>query len=560
MNKKNLPLSPQAHSILTHSLAPTLLLNHQLDILSFNAAAEKSLGYQEREVLGRPLFDLLHEAEKLNRNITREEFLQKSMILFKEKNHNRAPAQVVIHALPGEEEELYIAHFRRVRSVSEADQKLHDTNILLDTITRIESQFILSKDPSNLSEIFSDLSEALRTVTSSCYSILIQLTDKKPEQIATTPSDWKQEVKALFQKGEVSDPLLKQLSPYIEKVIQEPHPLFLDDLDSLYGMAVPLLQNDELIGISLLLSETTPFEEETLHFIFPILQVAIIIIEGSALEEERRRSRRLLRAHDEKLTELVKTLAERNRELKSARDEALEASRAKSHFLANMSHEIRTPLNGIMGMTELLMNTPLDDQQQNYATKVYQSAEHLLTVINDILDLSKVEAGKVELETIPFNIKTLANDTLTTVETKALNKSLKINVEWGELPSNTFIGDPTRLKQVLINLMANAIKFTEEGTITLKIEFTENKELGKIVRFSVVDTGIGIKKEKLEDVFKAFDQADTSTTRKFGGTGLGLTISKQLVELMGGEMNVKSEEGVGTTFNVDLPLKTVRKS
>ena len=240
-----------------------------------------------------------------------------------------------------------------------------------------------------------------------------------------------------------------------------------------------------------------------------------------------------------------------NRELAIAKDRAEQSEKFKQQFLANMSHEIRTPMNVVLGMTELVLDTPLNPKQKNYLTGIRRASSNLLHIINDILDLSKVEAGKLELEKIDFSIKEVISQVHELLNQKAIEKGLDLKMVMDADVPEVVIGDPNRLNQVILNLAGNAIKFTEKGSVTIQVSKGAEQD---IIRFSILDTGIGIPKEKQAQIFESFTQAHSSDSRRYGGTGLGLTISRQFIELMGGTLSVQSIEGSGSTFSFAIPL------
>ena len=304
-------------------------------------------------------------------------------------------------------------------------------------------------------------------------------------------------------------------------------------LISITDMTQPVLQ----------LKKITGFRRQSLHEI-----------------EERKKAEADLKQAKESAEQLNESLQAQTALAKEMASQADNANKSKSEFLANMSHEIRTPMNGVLGMTEMLLDTELTTQQQGYADAIKNSADSLLDIINDILDISKIEAGKLDLEVIDFNLRITCENINNVVALRAYEKGLEYSCLVDHEVPSLLQGDPGRLRQVLINLVGNAVKFTQEGEIRVHVSLAEEDDTLVTLRFDVSDTGIGIPQDKLNSLFEKFTQADTSTTRKFGGTGLGLSICKQLSEMMGGRIGAESpstsgRENKGSTFWFTAVLK-----
>ncbi len=258
---------------------------------------------------------------------------------------------------------------------------------------------------------------------------------------------------------------------------------------------------------------------------------------------------------NKELTDEIAYAKRMEKELKLAKDRAEEMSQAKGEFLANMSHEIRTPMNGVIGTLQLLADTGLGEVQQDYVNTAHKSAHSLLTILNDILDLSKIEAGKMSIEAIPLDLREIVGDLITLHTMTAEEKCIELISEIDDQLPQVLVGDPTRIRQILANLVSNALKFTEKGHVLVRVRVDSCDESKAEIRFEVEDTGVGIKAGVKDKLFKEFTQADGSTTRKYGGTGLGLAIVKQLVEMMHGLFGVSSVHGEGSTFWFRLPLE-----
>ncbi|MEZ4414423.1 MAG: ATP-binding protein [Gemmatimonadota bacterium] len=279
--------------------------------------------------------------------------------------------------------------------------------------------------------------------------------------------------------------------------------------------------------------------------------LSVVLFNAASVMESGQLYRELSR-HTQNLEALVE---ERTHELRRSQEAALAASQAKSEFLANMSHEIRTPINGIVGMNSLMLAGGLDDEQREQAETIQRSADNLLTIINDILDFSKIEAGRLTLEEVAYDLHQAIEDVIELLAPRAFEKGLELALRYAADAPRGVFGDPGRLRQVLVNLVGNAIKFTAKGHVLVDVSWSASERGAGRFRIAVEDTGIGIAKDKLDRVFEKFTQADSSTTRNYGGTGLGLSISRELSSMMGGALEAESELGLGSTFIVTLPAR-----
>lgn len=537
-----------------------ITFNVRGDIKFINSSGQKILGI--KNLTNKKLSDFFPEfTPPYERFFSSNDSISLETI-YKKEDNSLLPLEIHLSTIVFPNEKiLYYGLFKDITRHKEIEESYHVSNILLDSVALALSQFIKERSLENTKEIFDQLLSDIAAITKSVLALAALKNSKGDLNLfaAFPNSNWSL-FEPLFSKESVLSTPYAELKKEIEKATLDKKTLlktYSENEKRIFQsiLIMPLIKKDELFGVVCLASNCNEFKIETMQLLIPAVQSFIIMYEDLLNENDRKQAEEILKERELMLGASLKELQISNEELLLAKDQALFANQAKSNFLANMSHEIRTPLNGIMGMAELLLNSDLNDKQKRYANAVYQSSEILLSLVNDILDLSKIEAGGIRLDKKEESLIMLVKEIVFLFLPKALSKNLSFNVFFDPKLLRLYIFDAVRLRQVITNLVGNAIKFTERGSITLKVHLSRKQDDDHIIHFEVVDTGIGIPEEAQKRIFTIFMQADISTTRRFGGTGLGLAICKKLIKKMNGEIDFTSKEGTGSRFLFEIPLQ-----
>ncbi len=518
-----------------------------------NKTLANTLGLTKAEIIGRPVFELYHPDCLEEVKKTFKLFVETGEVRDKELQLRRKDGSKIDVSLNSSSVRGDSGHILSSRSILR-DITERKRNSAINSARLHLLQFAATH---SLDELLEETINEAEKITESLIGFYHFVED---DQEYLKLQNWSTRTKAKFCKaqGKGEHYPVKKAGVWVD-CVNAGKPIIHQDYASLphrKGMpqghaevirelVVPVFRGDKIKAILGVGNKPTDYTEKDVEAISLLADLAWEIAERKRAEEE-------LKKHRDYLEELV---VERTGELAAAKEQAEAASVAKSEFLANMSHEIRTPLNAIMGVLSLLKDTPLKADQLDLLATGKRSADGLLTIINDILDLSKIEAGKLDIETIKFNLHRTIDEVVEVPAMLAQQKQLEFTYEVPADVPALLKGDPGRIRQIIINLCNNAVKFTSQGEIVLRVTVVEQTDTSVILRFEVRDTGMGISEDRLEAVFEMFQQSDSSTTRKFGGTGLGLTICKKLVALMGGQIGVQSALGQGATFWFTLPLE-----
>lgn len=566
-SKVLLPLR-ENEAVLENAASGIIQIDHRGIITRLNKKACDLFGYDEQDLLGQNVSKLMPESyakehdgyirKQLETGINRIIGSGREVFGLK-RNGEEFPMHLAISRIDSGSNISFIGVVSDLSELETAKEETKLQNKLLAALRDATAEFVVEKETG---KVWDDLLWSLLDITDSEYGFIGEVLHRTDgsrclKLHALSNISWNSESRELFEKLKGQDMLLCSDETLIGRAMYSECLVISNDVpnDPRGGhtppghpelktyMGVPIFHGAELVGVYGIANRKTGYTAELAEFLEPFHATCGVMVAGIRQQE----------AQQQLLVNL-----------EAARQEAEAATELKSNFLANMSHEIRTPMNAILGMAYLVLKTDLDIKQRDYVDKIHRSANSLLSIINDILDFSKVEAGRLEVEQIPLQIEEVIEDALLPVHSLAQQKQLEIIVKLPKRLSYcqqpVLKGDPVRITQALINLMGNAVKFTQEGHVELSVEIHSEHSGIWWLDFRVSDTGIGLSEEQQAKLFQAFTQADASTTRKYGGSGLGLSISRGLAQEMGGDIGVSSESDKGSCFTLSLPFKVDLKA
>lgn len=542
-------------------------------IQQLNPSAEKIFGYKPDELIGNPIATLFrfgwhNKLQTIDRYL--DELIYKSSDSIGITRDNKT---LYLEIQYKRVDEKFIVVIKNLTDEANLIKFVQKNELIMDTMTEAQTSFINDSSVASLLSIYNQILQSLLMLTESKHGFIASIdieanstNNIKLTCCASTSSFIFDELEFFNSKVLKSEEalttinyqlreIIKSASPIISGLPQNPSYLNRDLIPINNFMGIPLLKENRLMGIVSLLNTDRPeYSHSDIPLILPILQTCILIMENSRMEAEKKEAIHSLITKEAMLSNSMFQFEQQAKEQDLHRSRMAQCQQSEKIFLANMSSELKNPLNSIMGMADLLLYSELNEKQKKYALSMYHSAEILVSLINDIQDITTIESGLFLLEEVDFNLKELVQEVISLFDEKVKEKQLELTVTYDPDIPPFFKGDANRVRQILLNIVGNAIKYTENGFVKLKVLLKRKEAERAFISFQVQDSGIGIEKENLEKIFNKIFQLDQNLTRKYNSTGLGLAISKKLVEKMGGEISVESEQGVGSVFRFFIPL------